>query len=118
MRVQSCKAKGRRLQQEVCKKLVDISNGLTPDDIRSTSMGAPGEDIQMSSAARQQFPWSIECKNVEKLSIWSAIEQARENKKNDEVPVVMFKKNHEETHVAMPLEYFLKIFQDSMDKQK
>jgi hypothetical protein len=109
MRTSSCKAKGRRLQQEVRDSLLSVSK-LHPDDIRSTPMGSSGEDIMLSPAARAKFPWSIECKNVEKLSIWSAIEQARANAKQN-VPVVVFTKNHEEPQVAIPFEYFIRLYE-------
>lgn len=111
MKVSSAKAKGRRHQQDVCKKLLGISNGLEPDDIRSASMGAPGEDILFSPAARRQFPFSIECKNVEKLSIWSAIDQARSNKPNNSTEMVVFTRNHETVQVALPFDKFLEIYE-------
>ena len=40
-------------------------------------MGAGGEDLIMARAAREKFPYSIECKNVEKLNVWEAYKQAR-----------------------------------------
>lgn len=116
MKTHSAKAKGRRLQQEVRDALIEASK-LHPDDIRSTPMGSSGEDIMLSPAARALFPWSIECKNVEKLSVWSAIDQARANAK-DNTPIVVFTKNHEETQVAMPFEYFMKIYQHYLDSTK
>jgi hypothetical protein len=111
MRVSSAKAKGRRFQQLVCKLLLITGKGLEPDDIRSQSMGAPGEDVLFSPAARRQFPFSVECKNVEKLSIWSAIQQARENCKPEYTPIVVFTRNHEHPQVAMPFEKFLEIYE-------
>ena len=78
MRPQSAKAKGRRLQQWVRDKLVECLN-IHPEDIESRSMGAGGEDLIMARAARIKFPHSIECKNVEKLNIWDAYEQASAN---------------------------------------
>ena len=55
-------------------------------------MGAGGEDLIMARAARQKFPFSIECKNVEKLNVWEAYEQAKSNC-NDYEPLVVMKKN-------------------------
>lgn len=110
MKRSSACAKGRRLQKEVCEKLLEVSNGLEKDDIRSTSMGAGGEDILFSPAARKQFPFSIECKNVEKLSIWSAIDQSRANTPSGCTESVVFTKNHETTFIAVPLEKFLEIY--------
>jgi len=111
MRTASAKQKGRRLQQDVSKALLNISNGLESDDIRSASMGAPGEDILLSPAARKQFPFSIECKNVEKLSIWSAIEQARTNCRAEHTPLIAFCKNHEDIQVSLPMNKFLEIYE-------
>ena len=71
MRPQSAKAKGRRLQQWVREKLIEMLE-VHPEDIESRSMGAGGEDLIMARAARTKFPHSIECKNVEKLNIWDA----------------------------------------------
>lgn len=74
-------------------------------------MGAPGEDILFSPAARRQFPFSIECKNVEKLSIWSAIDQARANKPSDTTEMVVFTRNRETVNVALPFDKFLEIYE-------
>ncbi len=118
MKTSSAKAKGRRHQQDVCKKLLEVSNGLEPDDIRSASMGAPGEDILFSPAARRQFPFSIECKNVEKLSIWSAIDQSRTNCRDDHTPMVVFTRNHETPQITLPFEKFLEIYKGYLNAQK
>ena len=72
MKAQSAKAKGRRLQQWVRNQLIEQLD-VHPEDIESRSMGAGGEDLIMARAARQKFPYSIECKNVEKLNIWEAV---------------------------------------------
>ena len=73
-------------------------------------MGASGEDILFSPAARRQFPFSIECKNSEKLNVWGAIDQARSNCKPEHVPMVLFSKNREITQVTLPFEKFLEIY--------
>lgn len=110
MKVSSAKAKGRRLQQDVCQKLLEASHGLEKDDIRSASMGAGGEDVLFSPAARRQFPFSIECKNVERFSIWPAIDQSRNNCPENATEMVIFTKNREDTFVALPFEKFLEIY--------
>ena len=80
MRPSSAKAKGRRLQQQVAADLCEAM-GLQEDDVRSCAMGANGEDVQLSVAAREKVPWSIECKNQERLNLWSAFAQAESNAK-------------------------------------
>ena len=70
-----------------------------PEDIESRSMGAGGEDLIMARAARQKFPHSIECKNVERLNVWDAYEQAASNC-GDYEPIVVMKKNRKKPLVV------------------
>ena len=91
MKTQSRKAKGRRLQQKFMQLLIEKLD-IDPEDIESRSMGAGGEDLIMSKAARTKFPFSVECKNQEKMNIWSAWEQAINNRGIYE-PLVVIKKN-------------------------
>ena len=58
----AAKAKGRTGQQEVRDKLLETFSEFEPDDIKSTTMGDTGEDIQLSPAARKKIPLSIEVK--------------------------------------------------------
>jgi len=92
MKTQSAKAKGRNLQKWVVNKLIEEFD-IHPEDIKSCSMGAGGEDVVMARAAREKFPFSVECKNVEKLNVWDAYEQAKANSSGYE-PIVVMKKNH------------------------
>ena len=109
MKPQSCKAKGRRLQQQIVQDLLDRFPELAPDDVRSTSMGANGEDILMSSAARKCIPFSFEAKNQERLNIWSAIEQGEGNKPKDASLAVVIKKNKTKPHVVVSWDIFLEL---------
>ena len=111
MKPQSAKAKGRRLQQQFRELLIE-ELGIHPEDIESRSMGAGGEDLIMARAAREKFPYSIECKNVEKLNVWEAYKQAEENSKEYE-PVVVMKKNNHKTLAVIDAEHFVKIHKDS-----
>lgn len=105
MRPQSAKAKGRRLQQWVRDQLIESLN-IHPEDIESRSMGAGGEDLIMARAARSKFPHSIECKNVEKLNVWDAYEQASANC-GDYEPIVIMKKNGKKPLVVVDAEYYI-----------
>jgi len=108
MKTSSGKAKGRRLQNKVRDVLLEhFSDKLEPDDIRTAIMGETGEDIKLSPAARRLIPYSFECKNQEKLSIWSSLEQAAENS-GDYPPVLIFKRNRSKTYVVVELEEFIK----------
>ena len=105
MKTQSRKAKGRRLQQQFRDLLIEKLD-IDPEDIESRSMGAGGEDLIMSKAARHKFPYSIECKNQERMNIWSAWEQANGNKGIYE-PLVVIKKNGIRPLVVLDAENFL-----------
>ena len=112
MKTSSGKAKGRRLQNKVRDVLLEhFSDKLEPDDIRTAIMGETGEDIKLSPAARRLIPYSFECKNQEKLNIWSSLEQAEENS-GDYPPVLVFKRNRSKTYVTIELEEFMKLIDD------
>ena len=106
MKTHSCKAKGRKLQQWVRDMVIKVF-GLTEDDVRSTSMGARGEDVQLSSKARDLFPFSIECKNVEKLNVYKAYEQAQYNCPEGIEPLLIIKKNRHRPLAVIEAEYFI-----------
>jgi hypothetical protein len=58
----AAKAKGRGGQNEIRDKLLETFPEFEPDDIKSTTMGDTGEDIQLSPAARKKIPITIEVK--------------------------------------------------------
>ena len=55
----------------------------------------------------------IECKRVEKLNIDDALSQSIRDAKENEVPVVMHRKNHTEWKVTMKLEDWIKLYRES-----
>ena len=107
MKTSSAKAKGRRLQQQFMQLLIEKLD-IDPEDIESRSMGAHGEDLIMSKAARNKFPYSVECKNQEKLNIWAAWDQANGNKGLYE-PLVVIKKNGVRPLIVVDAENFLEM---------
>jgi len=107
VKTQSAKAKGRRLQQWFRDLLIEKLD-IHPEDIESRSMGAGGEDLIMARAAREKFPYSIECKNQESVNLWKSYEQAQENSKDYE-PVVILKRNNTKPLVLVDAEYFVKL---------
>ena len=107
MKTQSAKAKGRRFQQWVRDILIEKLD-VHPEDIESRSMGAGGEDLIMARAAREKFPYSIECKNQESLNIWKSYEQAQQNSGNYE-PIVIIKRNKSKPLVLIDAEHFVSL---------
>ena len=108
MKTQSAKGKGRRFQQCVRDMLIEHRD-VHPEDIESRSMGAGGEDIIMARDARKKFPFSIECKNVEKLNVYEAYAQAEANS-GDHEPILFMKKNRKKPLVVVDAEWFVKNF--------
>ena len=105
MKTSSAKAKGRRLQQKFMQLLIEKLD-IDPEDIESRSMGAGGEDLIISKAARSKFPFSVECKNQERLNVWSAWEQAKGNRGIYE-PLVVIKKNGVDPLVVLDAKIFM-----------
>ena len=117
MKTQSAKAKGRKLQQWVRTQLIEQLD-VHPEEIESRSMGAGGEDLIMARAAREIFPYSIECKNQEKVNLWESYKQADENSGKYE-PVVFIKRNNHKPLVVVDADYFISLHKsDSLDSQK
>lgn len=109
MRPSSAKAKGRRLQNQIRELILENFPQLHPDDVKTAIMGESGEDIKLSPAARNLFPYSVEAKNVEKLNIWSALDQANENTKENTHPILFFKRNHSKLYVAFEAEHLFEL---------
>ena len=74
-------------------------------------MGESGEDIKLSPAAKIKIPYSFECKNQERLSIWKALEQADENS-DTRAPVLVFKRNRSKVYVCMEFGDFIELIGD------
>ncbi len=104
----SAKQKGRILQQWVQKKLYEYAPELKEGDCRSTSMGAGGEDVQLSPAAREIYPIQIECKNLAKIAVYDYYKQAAAHGANE--PVVVIKQNHCKPLVVVDADYFFRNF--------
>lgn len=105
MKPQSSKAKGRKFQQIVRDAILEAFPNLAPDDVRSTSMGASGEDIQLSPAARKLLPFQIECKSKATSQIHTYYEQAKSHGNYE--PLVFVKKDRDIPLAIVSMEFFL-----------
>ena len=111
MKPRSAKNKGKRLQNKVRDLILEKFDKLEPDDVRSITMGDSGEYILLSPAARRLFPFSVECKNQEKLNIWGALEQAEENS-GKHSPLVIFKRNRSKTYAVLEFDKLLELLNE------
>lgn len=103
----SSKAKGRAAVVQVQEMLLKAFPHLNERDIfvKATTQG--GCDIHLSQAASKAFPYDIEVKNVEKLSIWKMLAQAENN--STKTPISFFKRSRTPLFVAMKAEDFMEL---------
>ena len=95
MKPRSAKNKGKRLQNQVRDLILEKFQQLEEDDVR-----------------RKLFPFSIECKNQEKLNIWSSLEQA-ENNSGSHTPLLIFKRNRTKTYAVLEFDKLLELLDES-----
>lgn len=107
IKAQSAKAKGRRLQQTVRDAILYSFPSLETDDVRSTSMGAGGEDVQLSPAARRLFPYTVECKNLAKIAVYNYYVQCSGH--NDHEPLVVIKQDRSKPLAVVDLDHFMEL---------
>lgn len=81
---------------------------LDDQDLIATPSGANGEDIQMSSRAKEGLGWSIECKHYAKIAVYGWYEQAKSNA-GDREPVVFMKANHKKPLALMDADYAVRL---------
>jgi len=110
----SRKSKGMRFQKEIKQLLHEYFPEFEDDDFKTAISGESGEDIHISPNARHnRVPLSIECKNTEKLNIWNAIEQTEKNSKDNNIPVVFFRRNRTKPYVVLDAKNFLEILREA-----
>lgn len=107
MKTSSAKAKGRRLVLALRDAVLKTFPELEPDDLIVPATSQPGCDLKLSPLARRLFPFGVECKNVEKLNVWSALEQAEANCPPNLTPLLVFGRNRSTTYVSLRLDQFL-----------
>ena len=94
--VKSRKAKARKLQNQI-RDLILASFPLLPGDVKPALMGEQGSDIKLSPRGKELFPFSVECKNDENISIWRTWLQCKTNTEKDTMPLAFMGKNYHET---------------------
>jgi hypothetical protein len=108
--ISSRKAKSRNLQNAIAQSLLKKFPQFDSNDIKPAIMGQSGIDIHLSNPVRKLFPFAIECKNQESLSIWAALEQCEENGRLEKLtPMLIFKRNRSDIYVTLKFEDFIKL---------
>jgi len=111
IKISSRKAKGRRLQQEIAKRISEITSIPCGKDceISSREMGQSGTDVRLIGKALEMFPYAVECKNTEKIDLWSAIDQAKTNQKNGTEWLLFIKRNNTDPVVVLSADEFFNL---------
>lgn len=112
----SRKAKGRRLQQHVATKVLELYPQLEEGDVKSTPMGINGNDLTLSPLAERLFPYDVECKNTESLNIWKSFEQLEKHNYNNLTPILVYKRNRSEVMVSLKLDDFLTLLKNNKEE--
>ena len=89
-------------------KLLAAFPTLEIDDITSRSMGANGEDLLLSPAARRLIPYSFECKNIASFVGYTYLGQAESNCPKGATPIAVVKNNRKKPVVVMYLDEWIK----------
>lgn len=118
MLTRSCKAKGRKACSELAVVMLTKAMNLKPDDILVTPSGVPGDDLRLSPLAQEIFPWNIEVKNVEKLNVWAALEQAEARVQVGKVAPLFFKRNRSRMYACVPHEYLIDLTVENYNLRK
>ena len=104
------KQKGARGERELAHKLEEYGYNA------KRSVQYNGKDGQADVIGLPHI--HCEVKRVEKLNIYNAIEQAKRDAKNDDMPTVFHKKNRCNWLVTMELDEFMKLYEDYMNSER
>lgn len=110
MKAQSAKAKGRKLQQWTRDRVLETFNHLEDDDVRSTSMGVSGSDLQLSPLARKSFAYDVECKSLARVGVYRYVDQC--NNRGDAQPLVIVKENRRRPLAVVDAEHFFELLRN------
>lgn len=125
IKVSSAKGKGRGLQYWVCDRIAKMFGieFVQSDDnclVHSREMGQHGRDIIVRGEIYNKFPFDIECKSCETLSVPEWIRQAKDNTEEGRNWLVVFKKHTmgSEPFVIMGWNCFEKLFAKGVKNAK
>lgn len=115
---QSAKGKGRNYQKLVRDKIIELLKpyGVVAEDVKSTSMGAGGEDLQLSPYARGLMPISTECKAHKSMAVYKWYDQAKSNS-GDHEPVLFIKADRKKPLVVVDMEHYLDLWETKLEKE-
>ena len=106
MKQRSRRAKGKKLQRILQKKLLKAFPHLHTIDIRVAKTGENGEDLKLSRIARRLIPFQFEAKSQQKFKVlYSFYDQAC--KHGNYEPVLVVKQNSRRSLAVIDLDQFV-----------
>jgi hypothetical protein len=117
MKTRSAKNKGVRLQNWVKERIHHHFPEIIYEHVKCAIMGEGGEDIRLTPEARAIIPIKIEAKNVEKINVWAAYDQATSHGELA-TPVLIMKKNRRQPLAVIDAEYLFKLLRDQYEVHK
>ncbi len=73
-------------------------------------MGQAGTDVKLIGEAQKKFPFAVECKRTEKLDLFGAIRQAKENTKEGIDWLVIHRRSNEDALVTLEADKFFELY--------
>ena len=102
--------KGKRFELKVAKYLAEKLQANIRRTPNSGGLSMKGDILCIDDQSiLSEFNW--ECKNQEKLNIWSSLQQAEDNA-GEHIPLVVFKRNRSKTYVAFELDKLMEILNE------
>lgn len=95
------RAKGARYERHIAQVLRE--HGYEAERGQQHAGGSDSPDVKHNMTGVH-----IECKHVENLNIWKALEQA-ERDCGDNIPTVVFKRNRTKDYIALSFEDFIEL---------
>ena len=100
--------KGARFERTVAKMLREY--GYEAERGQQHAGGKDSPDVKHNMGNIH-----IEAKDVQALNIWKALEQSERDAGEDEIPVVVFKRNYSKVYVALQFDDFVELWQKGQD---
>lgn len=112
-------AKGRNFQSVIRDRIQECFQ-LDSDAIRTAIGSETGADIKLTSQeAREKVGLALECKNVQSLSIWKALDQAKAHAKGTNlIPTLIFHRSisgNRDVWVTIPIEHYLELRKELLE---
>lgn len=101
----AAKDKGSRLERLVAEQL--RRSGLDP---KASRMPLSGADSHLKGDVRTELPYTIECKNTERIQLWKSWEQAREQS-HYHPPLLCVTSNYRPVLAVMDLDTLVHLLQ-------